>query len=544
MQKQIQAGSLLLLLGLTFSVAGSQAAPITVFGHDLSEQSFGVVVDLNRPDRDPRVAANVLRDFTDPSNQEADSDPSINNKIFLAYVNQKGFELVYLSLMEHSESPPDPGEEPAPSFPLKQFNVTSPFQMLIEHFRSPQGRDVLVINSYEGLLAYSTPLTPLVQRGTALRPTDVILTGYTFSGQFLIDLLSRQLLPAANETYRWSAAPFLEYNSKENSYTFGITYSNVLVAWRRTRISSRSNETIYIPQAEELVALTLLDHLTFRHHLSFNEDSSRVQTEVTSTYDIGRIRILVLQANAREVTIAQVLLDNETLNGTVKVGSLQKARFILYTDEKAIARLRGVQGEKGFGLIILSSMNILSTARPGFRIDEGPVERSLATQNQNITHAVDVELIKERIFRTDFTRKPTYSLTLPNSTQIAGLPVFQATIGSDRIHLDQFQQTHHLTNFLLYRLTKWLSPVIRAQLRGNDVQIDRRINETGLDLQHSKVFLAIQFPVWGGLELIHDPVFIAFGRSVTHSLLLENLRYFVGMTLLVMVLIIVSKRRP
>ncbi|MFQ6125906.1 MAG: hypothetical protein ACE5R6_15065 [Candidatus Heimdallarchaeota archaeon] len=544
MRKQIHAGYLLLLLGLTLSVAGSQAAPITVFGHDLSEQSFGVVVDLNQPDRDPRVAANVLRDFTEPSNQETDSDPSINNKFFLAYVNQKGFELVYLSLMEHSVSPLQLEEGPASSFPLTQFNVTSPFQMLIEHFRSPQGRDVLVMNSYEGLLAYRTPLTPFVQSGLALRPTDVLLTGYTFSGQILLDLLSQQLLPAANETYRWNAAPFFEYNSKDNTYTFGITYSNVLVAWRRTQISSRLNETLYLPQPEELVALTLLEHLTFRHRLSFQEDSNRVQTEVASTYDIGRIRVLALQAYAREVPIAQVLLDNEALNGTVKVGSLRKARFILYTDEKAMARLRGVQGEHGFGLIVLSAMNIISTVRPGFRIDAGPVARSLATQSQNITHAVDVELIKERIFRTDFTRKPTYSLTLPNSTQIAGLPVFQATIGSDRIHFDQFEQTHQLTNFLLYRLTKGLSPVIRAQLRSNDVQIDRWLNDTGLDLHHSKVFLAIQFPVWGGLELNHDPVFIAFGRSATRSLLRENLRYFVGMTLLVMVLMVVSKRRP
>ncbi|MFQ6125905.1 MAG: hypothetical protein ACE5R6_15060, partial [Candidatus Heimdallarchaeota archaeon] len=507
-------------LVLLSGVSGSAASARSLLGHGSVEQYFALVVDLNRPDDDPQTGANVIRDFFDEANEQADTMPEVNNEFFLSYLNDSGFQVLYTAMLEHSANVTvlDPYEGEV----TRQFNQTAPFQILAEHFLSPGGRHVFVTITYEGLAAYTVSPAPETPQENKLSRDDEIFMGYTLSSQVLLERLSSVI---DTELYQWNAMPFFEYNEETHSYMFGVTYTNLLTAWYHLDVSpKRPSDEIYLVRAEHIRCFTLLDELTFRYKVTFNETEDTVISNISSEYDIGEVKLmgmLYLIGSDKELTTALELAEEETIDGTV-FGAEEPWMFapnhgiVLYTDGKARARIMGLYADYGLGLSVLSSMNIGQLDRPPrLRLDEGTAQEDLSEVDQDINETIDVDVSDERVFRTDFAVKPHYTLDYLNGTQISNLPVFQTAIRARRLQTQRLGYFHHITNQLLRRLAMWVHPAIRQRLQSDVRPVNDQLGDIGLDLDRAILRIGIQFPQWDGSRIIHDPVFTAYSAPST-----------------------------
>ncbi|MFQ5819889.1 MAG: hypothetical protein ACE5I5_07890 [Candidatus Heimdallarchaeota archaeon] len=524
MRKKPVLTTLVAFLVLFSGISVSSVSARSILGHDSAEQYFALVVDLNRPDDDPQTGANVIRDFFDEANEQEDTMPEVNNEFFLSYLNDSGFQVLYTAMLEHSANVNvlDPYEGEV----TRQFNQTAPFQILAEHFLSPRGRHVFITITYEGLAAYTVSPAPETPQENKLSRDDEIFMGYTLSGQFLLERLSSVI---DTEPYQWNAMPFFEYNEEDHSYMFGVTYTNLLTAWYNLDVSPKQpSDEIYLVRAEHIRSFTLLDELTFRYKVTFNETEDTLISNISSEYDIGEVKLMGILypiGNDKEITTALALAEDETIDGTV-FGAEEPWEFapnhgiVLYTDGKARGRITGLYADYGLGLSVLSSMNIVRLDRhPRLRLDEGTAQEDLSEVDQDINETVDVDVSEERVFRTDFAAKPHYTLDYLNGTQIPDLQVFQTAIRARRLHTQRMGHFHSITNHLLRRLAMWIHPAIRQRLQSDVRPVYDQLGDIGLNLDHAILRIGIQFPQWDGYRIIHDPVFTAYSvpQTITTS---------------------------
>lgn len=502
MKKKIELITSLFVLLLVLTSASSPvlaATTIEELGHKWENNYFAIVADVNQP-KDASI--HLVEDLTPETGHEVtippDIRPNVDNKFFFSYINQSGMEVGFLALEELSG-------------PL--YNRTAPFQALFTHFTNDAGTDVFVVVNFDGLLAYSGGGR---HRGI-LDPEDEIFLGLTFGGQGLAFLLSKIFLEpnGLDPLPFWDVTPFFEYNETDGSFSFGVTYHNLIVTWLSLPSAKEYTEEEYKNLSQvgsQVKAISLFDNVTYRYDLSFEtDDNGLTKANIAANYDFGSTDIIAIgYENNPEVedweetakNRLEFVRDEKNLTGeVVNIEDLtpnkpeEHSAVMIYTDDLAKLRIHGPQDETpGFGLAVVNSAIIITVGDYIIEKDGKALDPAAAGEVGSVTMVVD----GKKTFESDYKTKNEYSIVWANGTSRANIPVFNTIIPAGR-------RGFNSPYFILQRLI--LAPWLLA------IAKDLRKQQTTAEhvtLEH--YFVASMFPFWSGGRIIHDPNFTAYSN--------------------------------
>ncbi|MHA1226300.1 MAG: hypothetical protein ACTSPV_06110, partial [Candidatus Hodarchaeales archaeon] len=317
MRKKVLIGiSVIFLLAII-----SFTSPVSAAGfadHDFTKKYFAVEVDLAVPDPSN---PDVISDLLNASAATGDSNEDFDLQFYMNYMNNSGIETAFsalekveydltfadllsddvLTVLEGMES-----YDEALSTSIFSVNATAPFQQLVQHYATPWGEDVFVTNNFMALVAYSSDPDDQI-----MDTEDELYLGYTFSVQALVDAVN-QVLESQNHSYKigyFDYEPYFEVT--DNSFKFGIHYSNMFVLWQSIKVAPRGVDIFgnsqYIKEdtggivfGQDIVAASVLDHLDFEYEFitqqMFGVYNYTLGT-VTTHYNIGETNFLAINEN-------------------------------------------------------------------------------------------------------------------------------------------------------------------------------------------------------------------------------------------------------
>ncbi|MFQ6125764.1 MAG: hypothetical protein ACE5R6_14345, partial [Candidatus Heimdallarchaeota archaeon] len=487
MKKQMGFITSLCVILLVFTSASNPALAATTIeelGHSWDNAYLAIVADVNQPkDESIHLVADLTPETAHTITPQPDINAAINNQFFFSYINQSGMEVGYLALERLAKTT------------FIQYNRTAPFQALFTHFTNDAGTDVFVVVNFDGLLAYSGGGR---HRGV-LDPDDEIFLGLTFGGQGLADLLSAFLVNNGLEPLpHWNVTPFFEYNETDGSFSFGMTYHNLLVSW----LSLTSENQDYDKLGQELAgpqlrAISLFDNVTFRYDLSFETDASGLtMARIAANYDFGSTDIIAIgyqndpEVDDREEkakTRLEKVRDDKKLTGEVKNIELtpnnleEHSAVMIYTDDLAKLRIHGPLDETpGFGLAVVNSAIIITVGDYIIEKDGKALDPTTAGDVGSVTMVVD----GKKTFESDYKTKGDYSIVWANGTSREDIPVFNTIIPAGR-------RGFNAPYFILQRLilAPWLLGIAK------DLRKQQTTTEQ-VTVEH--YFIASMFPFWSG----------------------------------------------
>ena len=506
MKKKIELITSLFVLLLVLTSASSPvlaATTIEELGHKWENNYFAIVADVNQP-KDASI--HLVEDLTPETGHTVTTPPDVNtvfnNQFFLSYINDSGIEVGYLALERREKTANGP------------YNQTAPFQALFTHFTNPAGADVFVVVNFDGLIAYSGGGAA----GRRLDPTDEIYLGVTAAGQGLHNFLSfllglaalRDKLPPEDfKVPAWNVKPFFEVTGDGNSYSFGMTYYNLLVAWLDLSGTKEDEDVAKLAEnlGPKVRAVSLFDNVTYRYNVGFNtnEDTGITTASISANYDFGNTKMIGIgfendpEAEDEEERIGELLknvgAEKELSGHVVNLTPLQKQSVMVYSDDLAKLRIHGPRDDTpGFGLAVINSATIITIGEVTIVKDGNILNPAAAEDVGSVTMVVN----EEKTFETDYKTKGTYDLLWANGSRRDNLPVFNTIIPTGR-------RGFHTPYFIFQRLilVPWLLVIAKELSK-------QQPSQQQITAEH--YFIATQFPAWSGGHIIHDPNFTAYSN--------------------------------
>ncbi|MFX0210167.1 MAG: hypothetical protein ACFFDT_29565 [Candidatus Hodarchaeota archaeon] len=553
MKKKIFVGiSVILLLTLLIFTSPAQATDFA--GHSFTEDHFAIEVDLvgsgDALDPDPENP-DLIRDLEDPTAETGDSNPDEDWQFFLAYMNASRIETAF-SALEKFESDLTFGDLLKPNVrdvidltdlyddelatEVFHVNATAPFQQLVQHYPTPWGEDVFVTNNFMALIAYSADPTD-----TEMDINDDIYLGYTFSLQELTEAVNDVIIADPGHDEADTIGNF-NYEASfqkiaDNSFKFGINYTNVFVLWQNIKIQPKGVDIFGIEDliredmggivfGQDIVAASVLDYLSFDYEFETTEKPEINRTEglVTTHYNIGETNFLVVNEpdydhdvnwnhtpfsttpsydfNVPEDIVGKPFPDPRdttfpydiiTVPDTV---SIPLPPLSFYFDDDAKARMRM---ENGFGISVM-------TATTTFGVSVIDPDTSALTQNPD-----DIKMMMDgnTYFSTIFKGKRVYELhgletlwpNIPTDHDASIIPIELDDWSNwdvEGVGVGYFAVEFGLAWGFTRFMAEQLSPDLVMKVDNEEAYVDT-----------SLYFTLTQFPAWYGGEIIHDPAYSA-----------------------------------
>lgn len=497
------------------------------FGTNFSND-FGLVVDFNYNNgpSSTGVGSNlqVLKDLGNSSNPKVnpvDTDLTNSQQFFFSHFNVDGVDNIYLALnkLEFNISL-DFGVK---TISFGHVNGSAPFQSLLQFFKY-QGNDVLVANTFRGLLAYSTQ----ADNGT-ISPTANTYFGYSFVESHLLNLLNDTIkshgFADGIPSYNYEPLYFPE------NHTFGMKYDNYFVVWQDTTPQAPSKLASYAGNAfdnvvsgSNMVAASLFKYMKFTYHVVEDQAASNSTykvVNVVANYDLGPMEWLITKDSASayaSIASGNTQIDSSNSFNTAAtnwnvtvVTPISKLEVIVpvpgltyYTGAAVSQRLNAQamknSGVDGMGIAIASSTN-------AFVDGQDLNTTSSVTNDQNTT--VPLTYGSSTFFNTNYVGKSTYTRTFNNGTTESKLPVYislRTLAGMSQLMdtsslLDgYFQlQTAQTTGVSVYSAHQ-LDPVNLGTYTASQLN---------LNIDQTKYVTLVQMPKWSGLQVTQDPTFSA-----------------------------------
>jgi hypothetical protein len=496
-----------------------------VLGTDFSND-FGLVLDFNIDGSNPAddLAPNiqVLQDLGNSSNTKVvseDLNEWYDQQYFFSHFNVEGVDNIYLALnkMEFNITMNILGK----SINFGHVNGSAPFQSLIQYFKY-MDKDVLVANTFRGLMAYSTSDTD-----PTIDPTDEVLFGYSFVEQHLIDLLNTALTGHGFDTIpQYGFEPI--YN--EADHTFGMIYTNYFVVWQKTNPTPPSALQSFAGKAFEnvvtggdMVAASLFDYLKFSYKVQVNPSSNATHkiVDVETTYDLGPMKWLITRDDLttynaikagvstidstnsfnRPTSDIDILLTQVTPNILVKT-SIPELSF--YTGAAVEQRINTHAmkdiGETGFGVAVATSTN-------AYVVGEIVKDTDSNTDTQDIT--VPLSFNNSTFYETNFVGKSSYSREFTNGTVEKDLPVYISTRSLAQISELMDVSSLISTYFKLQSIQTYGITVFSARQLNPTRFASSSSSNLHLTVETTSYVTLVQMPKWSGLKVTQDPTFSA-----------------------------------
>jgi len=251
-REKIYGAFLFLIFALTLLIKPG-AAVDTLTPNDFKLQSFSKTVDFLDFARAYAAASGKP---IPPSNWHA--------YLYQNYINTSGFQLFYSGLSNITTG---------------QGALTIPVQSFLEHYKTPNGKDVLTSSSFIMLLAFNDTATSLHTDSPDIN--DNLYASFSL-GLDLTNITGTSKPALSSKT---ELIPLTQPD--DNTWEWGMRCTNLTAIWWRMFINPLA------PRYEALpIAITTYEELTFTYKLVLNAADNTAT--VTSNYVIGRMTNLWL----------------------------------------------------------------------------------------------------------------------------------------------------------------------------------------------------------------------------------------------------------
>ena len=464
MQKRIFYGILLALtLSATLMIKPAAAPAETLTANDFKLRSFSKTIDFFDFARSLAVAA---------------GKPPIQGNwhayLYQTYINTSGFQLYYSGLINITAG---------------TGALTIPVQSFIEHYKTPNGNDVLTSSSFIMLMAFNETDTTKYQNSPDVK--DYLYASFSL-GLNLDQIYGDNTKPALSS--QTEIIP-LESSNNNLTWTWGMRYTNLTAIWLRMFVDPANATYAAFP-----VAITTYDELTFTYQLDI--DPNNHKATVTANYTVGRMINLVF-IEWRWVTILtipvylpEVVHYNATgeysLNGKTKLSTETIYQFL---DRQNIK----------MSIVLFQNSLVLD-----------PIRTQSTYGNQNVTDAeVDVsdgeistKAGNEEIFKTDFGTKATYQLynytADPTETEYTTHNAVTRTAPRLGYAKNSLFSMHVALLKYVPLIVQHIAPALY-----------QRAKDHMLNMTYADYFYLISYPEYSGFKVKHDPTYTAYIAGTT-----------------------------
>lgn len=452
MQRKTLFGAMLLLtFALTLGIRPSSAA--TLSASDFKLQSFSKTVDF----------FDYVRQYAAGQGMAPPINASWHAYLYHTYINISGFQLFYNGLINITAG---------------QGALTIPVQNFLEHYRTPNGKDVLVSSSFVMMLAFNDTATSKDTNSPDMN--DNLYA--SFSLGFDIANITGSSIPALS-----SKATIIELATTDNrTWTWGMRYTNLTAIWWTMFIDPLN------PRFEPLtpIAVTTYDELTFTYKLELNPANH--QAKVTTNYVIGRMTNLwLIYWPFRPLPILPIVSHfNSTGQYWPNGAKISNLNIYQFLEQQHIK----------MSIVLFQNSLVLDQKT-----------NSVSNNNQNVTDAeVDVsdgsistQAGNEEIFKADFGTKEQYRLY--NYTADPTETTYDTYNAKTRTAPRAGYARNHLFDIHVAFL-KYI-PLIVAHI---DPPLFQKAKERLLSMEYADYFYLISYPKYSGFKVEHDPTYTAY----------------------------------
>lgn len=377
--------------------------------------------------------------------------------VYMTYINQSGFQLLYAGLQNISLVP--------------NVESTIPMQTILMHYKTQEtNQDTLVASSFLMIMGFNDTDTSL-HTGTPDK-NDNLWASFSL-GINLNELFPNTQFPAFN-----SGSEILDLtHSTENgveTWKWGMRYKNLTALWVTTDIADEENTNPNRP-----FGLATYDELTFKYTLTLSPDGTAT---LHKDYVIGRMHDLFVFGGWFLIwPIYNHYNSTGCYRYNAKVSDVTVNEFL----EENKVSMSIVEYQK----VILLEKETQTVTDDGVDVSETEVEVSNSSLS---TYSEDGELICNHNFST----KPKYQLY--NMSELEPIE-HNATVWT--YNVTGYARNHNLFNFQT-SFQRYV-PLI---LVGMYPHLYQRAKETISDIAVADCLYIISYPSYGGYKIDHDPV--------------------------------------
>ncbi len=450
-RKALYGAILVLTFAMTLGTTPASAID-TLTPNDFKLQSFSKTVDFF--DFVRVYAAN--HGMTPPN-------ASWHAYLYQNYINVSGFQLFYNGLMNITAG---------------QGALTIPVQNFLEHYKTPNGKDVLVSSSFIMMLAFNDTDT---SKYTDYPDVNDNLYA-SFSLGFDLTNITGPSKPALNS--KTTIIPLATTDNK--TWTWGMKYTNLTAIWWRMFINPLNPRfDLFTP-----IAVTTYEELTFTYKLELNPANHKA--EVTANYVIGRMTNLwLVYWPFYPLPLLPIVSHfNSTGQYWPNGAKISNTNIYQFLEQQHIK----------MSVVLFQNSLVLDQKT-----------NSVSNNNQNVTDAeVDVsngsiltQAGNEEIFKTDFGSKRQYKLY--NYTADPTENTYETYDAVTRTAPRAGYARNHLFD-LHVAFLKYV-PLIVAHI---DSPLFQNAKDRMLSMEYADYFYVVSYPKYSGFKVEHDPTYTAY----------------------------------
>jgi len=215
------------------------AQNVDVGGHNFSEKNWSATIDI--------------LDFIREKFPEAHIPTNMSLNVYTVWVNESSIplQMLYLGFLNFTYG--------------SLFNMTIPMQLILEHYRTPNGTNVVLASSFMMLMVHRDEPSSVIPN--VPDKNDTVWVSLTIGADAILDALEL-ISPGVNPDMKVHAEA-LQMNSTANHYEWGMRYTNLVSLWFKLNMANTS-EGMGAADLSPLKAISILSELTFIYKMDIN----------------------------------------------------------------------------------------------------------------------------------------------------------------------------------------------------------------------------------------------------------------------------------
>ncbi|UCH38082.1 MAG: hypothetical protein JSV76_02665 [Candidatus Bathyarchaeota archaeon] len=397
--------------------------------------------------------------------------------VYMTYINQSGFQLLYAGLREISL--------------IQNLDVTIPMQTVLMHYKTQEAnQDALVASSFLMVMGFNDTDTSLYEHSPD--KNDNLWASFSL-GVDLTELFPNVTFPAFNSDSEVIPLDHPDESADYETWTWGMKYTNLTALWVTTDLVNADETKLSRP-----FGLATYDELTFKYRLRLYPNGTAT---LHKDYIIGRMHDLFVFGGW---FLIWPIYNHYNSTGCYRYNAKVSDETVYDFLEANEVSMSIVEYQK----VILLDRETQTTTAEGTDVIGNEVEVSTTSIS---THSEDGELICNQ----NFGAKPTYDLYNLSETEPT---TFDAVVRTYNI-------SGYARNRNLFEFQTSFQRYVPLILVGMYPGLYQRARDTISNMNVTDCLYIISYPSYGGYKIDHDPVFTAYYTPVQAvNPMLENLK--------------------
>ncbi|UCH01680.1 MAG: hypothetical protein JSV20_07495 [Candidatus Bathyarchaeota archaeon] len=411
-----------------------------------------------------------------------------NANVYMTYINQSGFQLVYAGLQDISLA--------------QNIDLTIPMQTILMHYKTQEDtQDALVASSFLMVMGFNDTDSSL-HTGSPDKQ-DNLWASFSL-GINVTELFPDTIFPAFN-----SGAEILELtystDTGVDTWEWGMKYKNLTALWITIDQTNEENTDTNRPYG-----LATYDELTFKYKLTLSDGTATLHKD----YTLGQMHDLFVFGGW---LLIWPIYNHYNSTGCYRYNAKVSDETVYDFLEEHEVSMSVVEYQK----VILLEKATQTVTSDGDDVSETEVNCS---DSSLLTYSEDGELICD----TDFRTKPEYLLYNLSTTD----PTSHKAI----------VRTHDIEGYAkkrdLFKFQTSFQQYIPLILVGMYPKLFQRAQESITNIATADCLYIISYPNYGGYKIDHDPVFTAYYAPIKAFDFFSNLKVPLMLTTIVLLVIV------